>query len=256
MPSHAILDAHIHLWPSTATSATDHTWMTPSHPLAKRYGISDYMAAAVPAPAGFIYVETDRALPGSSPHVTSTASEDEARSALESWAAAPLDEIRFLRRVAEESPHAGDGFEAGDGKRMKGVVLWAPFHVPAALFQTYLRLAEDVAGPALWARVVGFRFLLQGKREGEVGALVQSVAWVENVAALGKGRDGKGWVFDVGVDTHRDGVEALELVAGMVDAVRKQEKKHANTEPVRFVISTPSSPFPSTHLQSKPNQNP
>ena len=215
--------------------------MTPNHALAKRHGISDYLAAAAPAPTGFIYVETDRALPASSPHVTSIASAAEARHALESWAAAPLDEIRFLRRIAEESPQEGDGFAAGDGTRLKGVVLWAPFHVPAALFQTYLRLAEDEAGPALWARVVGFRFLLQGKREGEVAALVRSVAWVENVVALAEGRGGLGWAFDVGVDTHRDGVEGLELVADMVDEVRRQEKKKGGSnEPVRFVISTSS----------------
>jgi L-rhamnono-1,4-lactonase len=90
---------------------------------------------------------------------------------------------------------------------------------------------------------VGFRFLLQGKREGEVGALVGSTAWLENVVALGKGRGGRGWVFDVGVDTHRDGVEGLELVAGMVDEVRRRERGAQHK--VRFVISMLPPPPPS-----------
>ena len=215
----------------------------PTHFLAKRHGISDYKAVTQFSPAGsalngFVYVETDRYLPSKTPDVNSDSSKEEVEKALREWAKVPLEELGFLRRVVEESPQEGDGFEKGDGEAMKGAVVWAPFHLSSSLFQAYLAIAEEAAGSKLWERVVGFRYLLQGKEEGEVKKLVSSEEWVDNIAALGKGRGGKGWAFDVGVDIHRDGPEPLGSVGEMILRVREREAKDGKgTQPVRFVLS-------------------
>lgn len=215
----------------------------PTHILSKRHGISDYKATTGSSPAGsslagFIYVETDRYLPSKTPDVYPNASEEQVKKALKEWARAPLQELEFLRRVVEDTPQEGDGFETGEGEMMKGAVVWAPFHLSPSLFNVYLEIAESVAGPRLWERVVGFRYLLQGKEDGEVASLVGSGEWVANVVSLGKGRGGRGWAFDVGVDMNRDGTEPLGAVGGMVREVREREGYNdSGTLPVRFVLS-------------------
>ncbi|KAJ8114577.1 hypothetical protein OPT61_g3588 [Boeremia exigua] len=244
MPPSRILDSHIHLWPSTSTTSKDHGWMTdPSHFLAKRHGISDYKAVTQSSPAGsalrgFIYVETDRYLPSKTPGVSSNASKEEVERALREWARAPLEELDFLRRIVEERPQEGDGFEQGDGALMQGAVVWAPFHLSRSVFEVYLAIAEDVAGPRLWEKIVGFRYLLQGKEEGEVNRLVESEEWIENIVSLGKCRGGKGWAFDVGVDIHRDGTEPLAAVGAMIQRVRERESQNGSErQGVRFVLN-------------------
>jgi hypothetical protein len=194
--------------------------MTPDHQLAKPHGVTEYLAAARdPALAGFVYVETDRYLPSYVP-------EEEGEDALREWAKEPLEEVGFLRGIVETG-----GKEAA---LMKGCVLFAPFHLPHAQFQAYLRLAEGAAGPELWKRVVGFRYLLQGKGDGQVAKLVGSEHWLQNVVSLEQGR----WVFEVGVDCHRDGTAGLEAVEEMIREIRKRQGY------VRFVLSTYIAPFP------------
>ncbi|KAF3036371.1 hypothetical protein E8E11_005018 [Didymella keratinophila] len=261
MPPSRILDSHIHLWPSTATTSTDHGWMTdPSHFLVKRHGISDYKAvtassAAGSALAGFIYVETDRYLPSKAPNISSNASGEEVERKLREWAKAPLQELEFLRRIVEDRPQEGDGFEKGDGERMKGAVVWAPFNVSTLAFNVYLRVAEEVAGPRLWEKIVGFRYLLQGKAEGEVKSLVSNDNWVENIVTLAKGRGGKGWAFDVGVDIHRDGTDPLGAVGEMILNVREREAQNGNgTQPVRFVLNHLCKHALTTDLSTQPTQ--
>jgi L-rhamnono-1,4-lactonase len=233
-----ILDTHIHLWPSTALSPTNHAWMTdPKHILTKRHGVSDYLATA-PSATGFIYVETDRYLLSPTPTIHHEADEEEA--ALKTWAREPLSEIAFLRRIVEGNAHEeSDGVKRGEEGRMKGVVLFAPFHLSTALFRTYLRIAQETAGPRLWKMVVGFRYLLQGKGEGEVAKLVGEEDWIANICQLSKsseygGKEG-GWVFEVGADVNRDGMEGLNAIVGMVGEVRKREA--GEQTPVRFVLS-------------------
>ncbi|KAH7394429.1 hypothetical protein BKA66DRAFT_300402 [Pyrenochaeta sp. MPI-SDFR-AT-0127] len=246
-----ILDSHIHLWPSTATTSSNHAWMTEGHQLARRHGIADYKAVANPKPSGFVYVETDRYLPSTSPEIDAGDSEESRKRKLAEWAKEPLEEVKFLRRIVEDKSQEGDGFESGDGDLFKGAVIWAPFHLPPTLFSDYLNLAEQTSGPALWQRVAGFRYLLQGKGEGEVKRLVESEDWLNNIVPLRNGRDGKGWVFDVGIDTHRDGVEQAEHVGAMINEVRKREEASSQHGHVRFVLNhlckAPLSTTPSPH---------
>jgi hypothetical protein len=212
--------------------------MQPDHFLAKRHEISEYLAVATPAPTGFVYVETDRYLPSPTPNIHENNSEEENKEKLETWAKEPLEEILFLKRV----------LQGENGDLMKGVVLWAPFNIPPTQFQTYLSIAKDVAGSELWNRVVGFRFLLQGKKEGEVSTLVTSENWLANIVSLAQGRNGKGWTFDVGVDVHRDGEQGLEAVVDMIRAVR--EKEEGSGANVRFILSKSQPPLPFTQTQS------
>jgi hypothetical protein len=221
-----VLDTHIHLWPSTSTTSSAHGWMKPNHFLSKRHGIYDYQSVVDESVKGFVYVETDRYLPSSTPDFENGNVEEK----LKTWAHEPFEEITFLRRIAEEKTEEGDGGN-GDGL-MKGCVIWAPFHVEPEVFRVYLKMAEKVAGPKLWdERVVGFRYLLQGKKQGEVEKLVASKDWLENIISLEKGRGGKGWTFDVGVDINRDGEEGLKAVGDMIKEVRRRGSK------VKFVLS-------------------
>lgn len=210
--------------------------MTTGHFLAKRHGINDYLAVAQPNPDGFVYVETDRYL--SSPPQFNLKDQGEIDRVLKAWAHEPLEEIKFLKRIVEGDVEEGDGIEPGQGEKMKGCVIWAPFHLSPSIFQEWSRIAEEVAGPKLWdGKIVGFRYLLQGKGDGEVARLVSSEDWLENIVSLGRGRGGKGWAFDVGVDINRDGEEGLKAVGGMIKEVRRREEVSGSKTPVRFVLS-------------------
>lgn len=241
-PLPKIIDTHIHLWPSTATAPTDHGWMTQGHPLAKRHGVADYdnaTSASPVRPSGFVYVETDRCLPSAVPEMQEDAQDDEEKERrLRAWAKAPLEELDFLKRIVGGEPRDGDGFSSEhDGRRLVGLVVWAPFHLPPELFSLYMRIVESVLQPSAWERVVGFRYLLQGKGVDEVRNVVESEHWLSNLVSIGQGRAGKGWSFDVGVDCHRDGVEGLEVVARMVERVRAVEQLQGRGNKVRFVLS-------------------
>ncbi|KAF2808163.1 uncharacterized protein BDZ99DRAFT_445350 [Mytilinidion resinicola] len=250
-----LLDTHIHLWPTSACTSSSHTWMTPQappipHPLATRHGISDYNAAVTsssPAaqPSAFIYVETDRALPTPSPPIDSSAAAFSIRRALEKWSAEPLDELRFLRRIVEGTPVGeGDGFAAGEGDKLVGIVAWAPLHLAPRVFDLYVLLAREVAGPETWSRVVGFRYLLQGIRdERAFSRFVWEESWLSNLVGLGKAGTGprnSGWTFDVGVDMRSGGVWQLEKAAEMVERVRRIEAAdvgNGGRGSVRFVLN-------------------
>jgi L-rhamnono-1,4-lactonase len=215
------------------------------HPLATRHGITDYSTAtssSTARPSAFIYVETDRTLPGLSPPIGSPAS---VQRELETWAAEPLEELRYLRRIVEGVPKdQGDGFTAGDGDKMAGIIAFMPLHVPPPLFSMYLLRLKEIAGPETWGRVVGFRYLLQGIRsEVEFREFVRSDLWLSNIVELGKpgtGPGNRGWTFDIGVDMRSGGVWQLEEVAEMVERVRMMEKGGAGNGErgsVRFVFS-------------------
>ena len=233
-----ILDSHIHLWPSTATSSKDHGWMTPELFLAKQHGVREYDAATRSAqvqPTGFVYVETDRYLPSATPDIDTSDSREAEVEKLRAWARAPLEELAFLRRVVTGEVQDGDGAEAGDGQRLKGLVVWAPFHISPELFGLYLEGARETLGAEAWKRVVGFRYLLQGRGAEDVAALIGNEHFVGNVkTACEKGE--RRLAFDVGVDAHRDGIEALEAVTSLIEKTG---------EGVNFVLSEYFlSPFP------------
>jgi L-rhamnono-1,4-lactonase len=246
MAPQKLLDTHIHLWPSTALSPTDHAWMKPGHKLAQLHGIDDYkttISSSPIQPTGFVYVETDRYLPSFVPSISPAENEggDEntevCTEKLKIWAKEPLNELKFLRRIVGEAPQEGDGFVAGEGEKLKGMVVWAPFHLSAKLFAAYLDIAKESLGERAWDRVVGFRYLLQGSGVDGVRSVVDSEGFMANLVMIGGlgGGDGRGKVkaFDVGIDCHGDGVEALEIVVGLIEKVRGM----SGGKEVRFILS-------------------
>ncbi|KAF2751297.1 hypothetical protein M011DRAFT_395180 [Sporormia fimetaria CBS 119925] len=235
MASPRILDSHVHLWPGTSTSPENHAWIQPGHIFAKQHGISDYKTVTSSSPvqpAGFIYVETDRYLPAPRPNISTEELENlttDNVQKLREWAHEPLQELRFLRRIVERSPAEGDGFLPSDSDKMVGCVIWAPLHLPQKLFNLYLSIAEEVSGPILWSKVVGFRYLLQFiKQESTLRDILQSDDWQQNMLRLRKGRNGKGWTFDIAVDAHLAGVWQLEAAADMVEKMRELESDGEN----------------------------
>jgi L-rhamnono-1,4-lactonase len=156
------------------------------------------------------------------------------------WAQEPLSELKFLRRIVERCPQDGDGFTPENAEKMKGCVVYAPFHLPPRLFNAYMVLAREIAGPELWRRVKGWRYLLQGKGEGVVAKMLEEdeESWVQNLCSLkGLGEGCRAWCFDVGVDNHRDGVGPMEAVGRLIRKIRKREEDEGHEVRVRFVLS-------------------
>ncbi|KAK1754793.1 hypothetical protein QBC47DRAFT_453028 [Echria macrotheca] len=194
-----IIDSHIHLWPSAEASA--HAWHTDDHPLAGQRSIADYHAATG-TPTSFVLIEADR---------KNADSKD--------WTQ-PLAEISWARRIVEGNPNPDEGHTAEDAKLCLGIIPWAPVVLGASQLEKYLATAEDAAGPGTWAKVKGFRYLLQDKPNGT--ALGDD--FIEGLKVLGK----KGYVFDLGVDQHRRGrlqlEEAVEMIDRAHEGVEEDEK--------------------------------
>jgi L-rhamnono-1,4-lactonase len=229
-----LLDTHVHLWPGTATSPHHHAWMTQGFPLAKRHGMIEFAHATAHAaiqPSGLIYVETDRYLPSLEPAITDEDDLDAQKEKLIRWAKEPLAELSFLRRLIYRQPLEGDGFTSADSPRVLGLVLWAPFHLPNHLWRLYQHAAVDALSSEIFdEKVVGFRYLLQGKSLDHVKKIIESVHFLENMQLVGTR------TFDIGVDCHRDGVEALEAVTGIAERYER----------TTFILSAYSPPYSST----------
>ena len=184
--------------------------------LTKQHILSDYRHAARQDPTaddssasqvrGIVYLETDRRLLPAS-----------ADTPLEEWALQPLEEIKFLRSIVNGE------YGARDAQMLLGLVPWAPVDREVGVFERWLNLAEETAGPETWRRVKGFRFLLQGITDR---AVFEDLVLGEGfVAVLKSFRDkGRRFSFDVGVDQHSGGVWQLETVAQAI------EKVHAGVE--------------------------
>jgi L-rhamnono-1,4-lactonase len=227
MAPQIILDSHIHLWPQNAASSTSHGWMEPGQHLTRQYSIEDYIAAFSPKPEppvsaeskevdvkGFVYIETDRVV-----------KEDKGEDVL-SWAAEPLREIAFLRRIVEGTPEEGEtGFSSSHSGLLKGIVAWAPLDRGIVGFQQYLAAAREVAGEETWKRIRGCRYLLQGIRDREeFEKLAEGKEFVDLLRLLGE----EGWSFDVGVDQRSGGIWQLfsfaEVVGKVHDGVSSRDQ--------------------------------
>ncbi|OAL47362.1 hypothetical protein IQ07DRAFT_573327 [Pyrenochaeta sp. DS3sAY3a] len=212
--AHPVFDSHVHLWPASAAHSTSHKWMELGGPLTRQYSSTDYLASCPSQPIGYVYVETDRTL-GVVPKDSQSISSDE-------WIAyvqQPFEEIKYLRRIVEQNGTLEDN-NPGNSHLLKGIVLWAPLQATPEAFSEYLKEAEREAGPIMWNRVKGFRFLLQSYNDrSALRELVFSENWLQNLIVLGR----QGYTFDITVDTKRRGAWQLEIIAEMIQTLRSLE---------------------------------
>ncbi|SMQ45441.1 unnamed protein product [Zymoseptoria tritici ST99CH_1A5] len=215
-----IIDSHVHLWPESMSNEDGHAWMKPGMPLARQHILSDYYEASEQngehdtnvIVEGIVYVETD-------------VKYEKPSGDLSAWAKGPLDEIIFLRAIVEGN------YGERDSRMLLGIVAWAPMDQPPAVLEEWLVLAEQTAGPQTWARVKGFRFLLQAITDKvEFEKLVLGADFVENLKILGR----RGFSFDVGVDQNSGGVWQLEAISKAMKRAHEDVPEHEN---VAFILN-------------------
>ncbi|KAK0745282.1 hypothetical protein B0T21DRAFT_359378 [Apiosordaria backusii] len=204
-----IIDSHIHLYPKS--EAPSHAWYSPESPLATQNSVDEYRAATSSAPqlSGFIYIEADR-------------KNDDSND----WSE-PLNELAWMRRIIEGQPKDGEGHTADDAKLCLGIIPWAPLASGLPKLKEYLATVESQAGEATWAKVKGFRYLLQDK-PNKTGLTEE---FIDGLKLLGE----KGWVFDAGVDQHRRGRVQLEELVEIID--RAHEGVEEEDKKVVFIIN-------------------
>ena len=236
MGPHRLIDSHIHLWPNAEATPDQHGWMKDASSLAKQCSIDEYLHAAgenLQKPVqsrqlkGFVYVETDRRLVG-----------EEAGKNLEAWTTKTLDELRWLRRIVEGKPRAGEGHADKDSQLLLGIVAWAPINKGPECFEEYLNLAKEVAGPETFTRIKAFRFLLQSMKDE---LTFREIALAEGTIQTLKGfkKNGNDFAFDVGVDQRSGGVWQLERAVELIERVHAGEARH---DKVAFVLSKHTRP--------------
>jgi len=209
MPPIKIIDSHIHLWPASAANSAGHSWMTPDFILTKQHLLQEYYKASDPdSPTpdyevqGVVYLETDRAL--LSPNGRS----------LSQWAAQPLEEIKFLRSMVEGE--YGDR----DTKTLLALIPCATMDQGRDVFEEWLELARETAGPKTWEKVRGFRFLFQAiNDEYKFRNLVLSEGFLAILRSFRS--EERDFAFEVGVSQHDGGVWQLETFAEVVEKVNE-----------------------------------
>lgn len=208
-----IIDSHIHLYPSSEIESL--AWTKPDAPLYGQYSVEQYKADTKSSPSllGFVFVETDRK------------NDIEKGAADGSGWEGPLQEVRWLRRIALGEPKEGEGHTAEDRKLCLGIIPWAPLPSGPAVMEKYLDKVKEEAGDA-WPKIKGFRYLLQDKPNGTM--LEQK--FIDSLKLLGR----RGFVFEVGVDQHRRGRKQLDELIELVDRVHDGVPEN---EKVKLVIS-------------------
>jgi L-rhamnono-1,4-lactonase len=224
MPTQRILDSHIHLWPANAANPQSHGWMQDGAHLTRQYSIQDYLSATASASGnynlmGFVYVETDRFIDR----------DENKKEDISQWAAEPLRELAFLRRIIDGKPEKGEGFDASQSRLLKGIVAWAPLDRGLDVFQEYIKIAEEVVGSG---RIKGFRFLLQGIRDKtRFEEVVTDPGFVDALRLMGR----KKWNFDIGVDQRQGGNWQLEIIP---DVIKRVHEGANHADKAVFVLST------------------
>ncbi|TFB01965.1 L-rhamnono-gamma-lactonase [Trichoderma ghanense] len=211
-----IIDSHIHIYPESEVPSL--AWCTPDHPLAGQFSLDQFKHAARSAPSllGFVFVETDRK---HDLDAIASGADPEA-----GWAG-PLQEVRWLRRVACGTPLPGEGHSADDKKLCLAIVPWAPLPAGAAVLERYLARVQEEAGEA-WPKIKGFRYLLQDKPHGTM----LGDKFIEGLKYLGK----RGFSFEVGIDQHRRGRKQLEEA---VEMIGRAHEGVPDDEKVTFIIN-------------------
>ncbi|KAL9086917.1 MAG: hypothetical protein Q9165_006923 [Trypethelium subeluteriae] len=257
MGPNRLIDSHIHLWPAAEANPDQHAWMEYVPPLAKQCSVEDYVHSTgedIQKPIqdrqvkGFIYVETDRRLV-----------DEEAEKDLQAWTSKTLEELRWLRRIVEGTPRAGEGHDKDSSQLLLGIVAWAPINKGPEQFNQYVKLAREVAGPETFSRIKAFRFLLQFIKDEET---FREVALSEHTIQILKSfkKNGNDFAFDVGVDQRSGGTWQLERAVEVIEKVHAGEEQD---DKVVFVLSlstfrysqdTPSLQPDRSFVQTRPGE--
>ncbi|KAF2231670.1 hypothetical protein EV356DRAFT_489937 [Viridothelium virens] len=231
MSPYRLIDSHIHLWPAAEANPDQHAWMKYVSPLAKQCSVGEYLHSTdenIQKPIqdrqlkGFVYVETDRRLV-----------EEETEKGLEAWTSKTLDELRWLRRIVEGTPRAGEGHDENSSQLLLGIVAWAPINKGPEQFDQYVKLAREVAGPETFFRIKAFRFLLQFiKDEKTFREVALSEDTIQTLKSFKK--NGNDFAFDVGVDQRSGGVWQLEHAVEVIEKVHVGEERN---DKVVFILN-------------------
>lgn len=195
-----IIDSHVHLYPKTHANTL--SWSEnfhSDHSLNGQNSVDEYRAATASSSgtlAGFIFIEADR-----------KSSVEE-----EHWHHV-LDEVSFLGRIVKGTPGAGEGHGPSDSELVLGIVPWAPIPAGPAVLEPYLlEIQRRCSHVGIDGNIVkGFRYLLQSKPAGTALEIpfIQALHWL----------GGKGYTFDLGVDSRSGGEHELHEACQMMERV-------------------------------------
>lgn len=163
-----------------ARSADAYDERTPPSPSSRPDEVAAAPNVGSRAWRGCIYVETDRA----------------------QTALFQTNEIQWVNELAIRYPQT-----------LKGIVLWAPMDQGKGVLRNYVELIKRDF-PAVWSKLCGFRFLLQGIiDEVAFEELVLGQEFLNNMHEMCQ--FGKHLAFDVGVDQRSGGTWQLRMLANM-----------------------------------------
>ncbi|ERS99123.1 amidohydrolase family protein [Sporothrix schenckii 1099-18] len=239
-----IVDSHIHLYDADALDGL--SWLKKGDQLYRPSNVSDYVnavnnkldkveegvekekedeegdkeAEADEPPSGprvgYIFIETDRK--------NGTNGDD--------WTG-PLEEVAYLRRIVEAEAEATTSVTSTQA-RCLAIVPWAPVHAGPEALERYLAQVEETAGPVVWPRVRGFRYLVQDKPHGTM----LTDAFVESLKLLGR----RGFSFDLGIDQHRRGRTQMAEAVALVEKLHGPESGVAEADKVVLIVNHMAKP--------------
>ncbi len=212
-----IVDSHVHLW--EADDLDKLAWLKPGDKLYRPCTIGDYVNAVNNRPDGVDREaregEDDEEAP-SGPRVGYIFVECDRKNGAnggDDWTG-PLEEVAYLRRLVEAEAEATTSATSTQA-RCLAIVPWAPVHSGPEALARYLEQAEAEAGPVVWPRVRGFRYLVQNKPHGTM----LTEAFVASLRLLGQ----RGFSFDLGIDQHRRGRTQMAEVVELVGRVHGED---------------------------------
>ncbi|CAK7201163.1 L-rhamnono-gamma-lactonase [Sporothrix eucalyptigena] len=228
-----IVDSHIHLWDTDALDGL--AWLKPGDQLYRPSTVREYVNAVNNQPdkeesaedkdgedeppsgprVGYIFIECDRK-----------------NNNGEDWTG-PLEEVAFLRRVVEAEAEAATSATSTQA-RCLAIVPWAPIPSGPEALERYLEKVEETAGPVVWPRIRGFRYLVQDKPHGTM--LTDN--FVESLRLLGR----KGFSFDLGIDQHRRGRTQMSEAVALVEKLYDPASNTPENEKLKLIINHMAKP--------------
>ncbi|CAK7267503.1 L-rhamnono-gamma-lactonase [Sporothrix epigloea] len=232
-----IVDAHVHLWDADAIDGL--SWLKPGDHLYRQSTVRDYVNAVnnQPDSEGGEEENSDKdgqeKLPPPGPRVGYIFIEcDRKNGNGEDWTGA-LDEVAYLRRVVEAEAEAATSASSTQA-RCLAIVPWAPIPSGPEVLARYLEQVEETAGPIVWPRIRGFRYLVGHQPHGTM----LTDEFVESLRLLGR----RGFSFDLGIDQHRRGRTQMAETVALVEKLHGPASGTPENEKVVLIINHMAKP--------------